>query len=176
MATCCLGREQHGYWQPDGGHPWLRVAWLLAALVESSMATGRLVKNYLAEREESLLSITLGSQDRKKNPPEKKEHGTKPASTCMQWTSLDGKTETRSSGFCARSDTSAIIGPHRLLWSILLLENLSREIIYPCIPYLDGEDEGGQTTSSLAVSTRWISAARLLQSDLATLAQREGGE
>ncbi|RZS21196.1 hypothetical protein BHM03_00053803 [Ensete ventricosum] len=39
----------------------------------------------------------------------------------------------------------------------------------------DGEDEGGQT-SSLAVSTRWISTAKLLQSDLATLAQREGGE
>ncbi|RWV86989.1 hypothetical protein GW17_00051059 [Ensete ventricosum] len=44
-------------------------------------------------------------------------------------------------------------------------------------PYgdLDGEDEGGQASSSLAVSKRWISAAKLLQSDLATLAQREGG-
>ncbi|RWW01606.1 hypothetical protein GW17_00035341 [Ensete ventricosum] len=51
-----------------------------------------------------------------------------------------------------------------------------REIVYPCIPDLDGEDEGGQASSSLAVSTRWISAAKLLQSDLATLAQREGGE
>ncbi|RRT79182.1 hypothetical protein B296_00006138 [Ensete ventricosum] len=30
--------------------------------------------------------------------------------------------------------------------------------------------EGGQASSSLAVSTRWISAAKLLQSDLATLA------
>ncbi|RWW62985.1 hypothetical protein BHE74_00029866, partial [Ensete ventricosum] len=40
----------------------------------------------------------------------------------------------------------------------------------------DGEDEGGQASSSLAVSTRWISAAKLLQSNLATLTQREGGE
>ncbi|RWV92111.1 hypothetical protein GW17_00045553 [Ensete ventricosum] len=47
------------------------------------------------------------------------------------------------------------------------------EIVYPCIPDPDGEDEGGQV-SSLAVSTRWISIAKLLQSDLATLAQREG--
>ncbi|RWV77981.1 hypothetical protein GW17_00061120, partial [Ensete ventricosum] len=50
------------------------------------------------------------------------------------------------------------------------------EIVYPCIPYSDGEDEGGQASSSLAVSTRWISTAKLLQSDLATLAQMEGGE
>ncbi|RWV93841.1 hypothetical protein GW17_00043671, partial [Ensete ventricosum] len=50
------------------------------------------------------------------------------------------------------------------------------EIGYPCIPYSDGEDEGGQASSSLAVSTRWISAAKLLLSDLATLAQRQGGE
>ncbi|RWV96447.1 hypothetical protein GW17_00040836, partial [Ensete ventricosum] len=50
------------------------------------------------------------------------------------------------------------------------------EIIYPCIPDPDGEDEGGQASSSLAVSTRWISAMKLLQSDLATVAQREGGE
>ncbi|RRT32875.1 hypothetical protein B296_00054428 [Ensete ventricosum] len=49
------------------------------------------------------------------------------------------------------------------------------EIVYPCIPDPDGEDEGGQA-SSLAVSTRWISAVKLLQSDLATLTQREGGE
>ncbi|RWW02440.1 hypothetical protein GW17_00034469 [Ensete ventricosum] len=53
---------------------------------------------------------------------------------------------------------------------------LPREIVYPCIPDPDGEDEGGQASSSLAVSTRWISAAKLLLSDLATLAQREGGE
>ncbi|RZS28072.1 hypothetical protein BHM03_00061628 [Ensete ventricosum] len=52
----------------------------------------------------------------------------------------------------------------------------SREIVYPCILYPDGEDEGDQASSSLAVSTRWISAVKLLQSDLATLAQREGGE
>ncbi|RWW72669.1 hypothetical protein BHE74_00019515 [Ensete ventricosum] len=50
------------------------------------------------------------------------------------------------------------------------------EIIYPCIPDLDGEDEGGQASSSLAVSTRWIFAAELFQFDLTTLAQREGGE
>ncbi|RRT33238.1 hypothetical protein B296_00041411 [Ensete ventricosum] len=50
------------------------------------------------------------------------------------------------------------------------------EIVYPYIPNPDGEDEGGQASSSLAVSTRWISTAKLLQSDLATLAQREGGE
>ncbi|RZS00074.1 hypothetical protein BHM03_00029713 [Ensete ventricosum] len=53
---------------------------------------------------------------------------------------------------------------------------LPREIVYPCIPDPDGEDEGGQASSSLAVSTRWISAAKLLQSDLVTLWQREGGE
>ncbi|RRT70193.1 hypothetical protein B296_00018135, partial [Ensete ventricosum] len=50
---------------------------------------------------------------------------------------------------------------------------LPREIVYPCIPDPDGEDEGGQASSSLAISTRWISAAKLLQSDLATLAQRK---
>ncbi|RWW80912.1 hypothetical protein BHE74_00010732 [Ensete ventricosum] len=36
--------------------------------------------------------------------------------------------------------------------------------------------KGGQASASLAVSTRWISTAKLLLSDLATLAQREGGE
>ncbi|RRT54192.1 hypothetical protein B296_00049336, partial [Ensete ventricosum] len=50
---------------------------------------------------------------------------------------------------------------------------LPREIVYPCIPDPDGEAEGGQASSSLAVSTRWISAAKLLLSDLATIAQRE---
>ncbi|RZS10105.1 hypothetical protein BHM03_00041265, partial [Ensete ventricosum] len=55
-----------------------------------------------------------------------------------------------------------------------LLGNLSREIVYPYIIDPDGEDEGDQA-SSLAVSTRWISVVKLLQSDLATLAQREGG-
>ncbi|RRT44789.1 hypothetical protein B296_00040258, partial [Ensete ventricosum] len=50
------------------------------------------------------------------------------------------------------------------------------EIVYPCIPDPDGEDEGGQASSSLAISTRWIFAMKLLQSDLVTLAQREGGE
>ncbi|RWW03771.1 hypothetical protein GW17_00033037 [Ensete ventricosum] len=51
-----------------------------------------------------------------------------------------------------------------------------REIVYPRIPDPDREDEGGQASFSLAVSTRWISIAKLLKSDLATLAQREGGE
>ncbi|RRT63619.1 hypothetical protein B296_00012657, partial [Ensete ventricosum] len=50
------------------------------------------------------------------------------------------------------------------------------EIVYPCIPDPDGKDEGGPASSSLAVSIRWISTAKLLQSDLATLAQREGGD
>ncbi|RRT42968.1 hypothetical protein B296_00043405 [Ensete ventricosum] len=35
----------------------------------------------------------------------------------------------------------------------------------------EGEDEGGQASSSLAISTRWISTAELLQSNLATLAR-----
>ncbi|RWV83253.1 hypothetical protein GW17_00055169 [Ensete ventricosum] len=46
----------------------------------------------------------------------------------------------------------------------------------PRCVYPDREDEGGQASSSLAISTRWISIAKLLQSDLATLAQRDGGE
>ncbi|RRT31364.1 hypothetical protein B296_00057831 [Ensete ventricosum] len=50
------------------------------------------------------------------------------------------------------------------------------EIVNPYIPDPDGEDEGDQASTSLAISTRWISVAKLLQSDLATLAQREGGE
>ncbi|RWV84297.1 hypothetical protein GW17_00054000, partial [Ensete ventricosum] len=50
------------------------------------------------------------------------------------------------------------------------------EIVYPYISDPNGEDEGGQASSSLAVSTRWISAVKLLQYDLTTLAQREGGE
>ncbi|RWV91693.1 hypothetical protein GW17_00045997 [Ensete ventricosum] len=65
---------------------------------------------------------------------------------------------------------------HENLALIPLLGNLSREIVYPCIPNPNGEDEGGQASSSLAVSTRWIFAAKLLQYGLATLAQREGGE
>ncbi|RWV92959.1 hypothetical protein GW17_00044620 [Ensete ventricosum] len=43
-------------------------------------------------------------------------------------------------------------------------------------PDPDGDDKGGQASSSLAVSTRWISVAKLLQYDLTTLAQREEGE
>ncbi|RZR86762.1 hypothetical protein BHM03_00014016 [Ensete ventricosum] len=67
-------------------------------------------------------------------------------------------------------------------WSPLLhaafaaKHNKNVEIVYPCIPDPDGEDEGGQASSSLAVSTLWISTTKLLQSDLATLAKREGGE
>ncbi|RZR74040.1 hypothetical protein BHM03_00031476 [Ensete ventricosum] len=52
-----------------------------------------------------------------------------------------------------------------------LLGNLSGEMVYPCIPYPNGEDEGGQASSSLAVSTRWISVVKLFQSNLTTLAQ-----
>ncbi|RWV81328.1 hypothetical protein GW17_00057259 [Ensete ventricosum] len=69
--------------------------------------------------------------------------------------------------------------PPRVMRAIAALMHdnaCAREIIYPCIPDLEGEDEGGQASSSLAVSTRCISAAKLLQYDLATLAQREGGE
>ncbi|RZS17676.1 hypothetical protein BHM03_00049849, partial [Ensete ventricosum] len=51
-----------------------------------------------------------------------------------------------------------------------------REIVYPCIPNPNGEDERRQASSSLAVSTRWISIAKLFQYNLATLAQREGEE
>ncbi|RWV78649.1 hypothetical protein GW17_00060348 [Ensete ventricosum] len=58
---------------------------------------------------------------------------------------------------------------------LLVVLATNAEIVYPCIPDPDGEDEGGQA-SSLAVSTRWISVAKLLLFDLATLAQREGGE
>ncbi|RWV84295.1 hypothetical protein GW17_00053999 [Ensete ventricosum] len=52
----------------------------------------------------------------------------------------------------------------------------AEEIVYPYIPDPNGKDEGGQAPSSLAVSMRWISVVKLLQSDLATLAQRERGE
>ncbi|RRT40887.1 hypothetical protein B296_00019424, partial [Ensete ventricosum] len=53
---------------------------------------------------------------------------------------------------------------------------LRLEIVYPCIPDLNGENEGSQVSASLVVSIRWISASKLLQSDLTTIAQREGGE
>ncbi|RWW46299.1 hypothetical protein BHE74_00047779 [Ensete ventricosum] len=43
------------------------------------------------------------------------------------------------------------------------IDYLGRSYI-PEISDLDGEDEEGQTSSSLAVSTRWIVAAMLLQS------------
>ncbi|RWW40198.1 hypothetical protein BHE74_00054405 [Ensete ventricosum] len=52
----------------------------------------------------------------------------------------------------------------------------TQEIVYPCILDPDREDEGGQVSSFQAVSTRWISVVKLLQSDLATLAQWKGGE
>ncbi|RWV84024.1 hypothetical protein GW17_00054296, partial [Ensete ventricosum] len=59
---------------------------------------------------------------------------------------------------------------------LLVVLAVNADIVYPCILDPDGEDERGQASSSLAVSTRWISAVKLLLSDLATLAQREGGE
>ncbi|RWW38574.1 hypothetical protein BHE74_00056187 [Ensete ventricosum] len=43
------------------------------------------------------------------------------------------------------------------------------------VPVVDPDRED-EASSSLAVSTRWISAAKLLQYDLVTFAQREGGE
>ncbi|RRT64139.1 hypothetical protein B296_00013544 [Ensete ventricosum] len=96
-------------------------------------------------------------------------------------------------GRCRRPCRLALAGRGRALRAAALCKGPSRsqpppcrpwlqpaapcgEIVYPYIPDSDGEDEGGQTSFSLAVSTRWISAAKLLQSDLATLAQREGGE
>ncbi|RWV78666.1 hypothetical protein GW17_00060325, partial [Ensete ventricosum] len=59
-------------------------------------------------------------------------------------------------------------------WSPLLLTAFTAktEIVYLCIPDSDGENEGGQASSSLAISTRWISVAKFLQYDLATLVQR----
>ncbi|RWW00060.1 hypothetical protein GW17_00036992 [Ensete ventricosum] len=50
--------------------------------------------------------------------------------------------------------------------------SLVREIVYPYILDPDGEDEGNQTSSSQAVSTRWISTTNLLQSNLATITER----
>ncbi|RWW38375.1 hypothetical protein BHE74_00056388 [Ensete ventricosum] len=64
----------------------------------------------------------------------------------------------------------------RGLRQVTMVQLHGREIVYPCIPDPDGEYEGGQAFSSLTVSTRWISAAKPLQSDVTTLAQREGGE
>ncbi|RWW59758.1 hypothetical protein BHE74_00033285 [Ensete ventricosum] len=74
---------------------------------------------------------------------------------------------------------NAIIGCltlNKLRAVVSTYHHIMKEIVYPCIPDPDREDEVGQASSSLAVSTRWISTAKLLQSDLATLAQREGGE
>ncbi|RWV87854.1 hypothetical protein GW17_00050113 [Ensete ventricosum] len=59
---------------------------------------------------------------------------------------------------------------------LLAVLTANAEIVYPCIPDPNGEDEGGQVSSSLAVSTRWITSAKLLQSGLVTLAPYEGGE
>ncbi|RRT43528.1 hypothetical protein B296_00056352 [Ensete ventricosum] len=65
------------------------------------------------------------------------------------------------------------------IWTVVTFRsnnvNRLREIVYPCISDPDGED-GGQASSSLAVSTRWISTAKLLESDHVTLVQMEGGE
>ncbi|RWV98323.1 hypothetical protein GW17_00038833 [Ensete ventricosum] len=51
-----------------------------------------------------------------------------------------------------------------------VISDISMEIVYPYIPDPDGEDEGGQASSFLAVFTRWISVVKLLKSYLATLA------
>ncbi|RWV94130.1 hypothetical protein GW17_00043364 [Ensete ventricosum] len=58
----------------------------------------------------------------------------------------------------------AVAMPGCPLHLLLLLQKCSKnaEIVYPCTPDPDGEDEGGQASTSLAVSTRWISAAKLL--------------
>ncbi|RWV93804.1 hypothetical protein GW17_00043711 [Ensete ventricosum] len=74
---------------------------------------------------------------------------------------------------------TAQLGPPRLhakcfCWEPQREHHMRRSYI-PVFPDPYEEDKGGQA-SSLVVSTRWISAAKLLQSDLATLAQREGGE
>ncbi|RWW08283.1 hypothetical protein BHE74_00011879, partial [Ensete ventricosum] len=66
--------------------------------------------------------------------------------------------------------------PHRQCLLLLSIATTRAEIVYPCISDPDIEDKGGQASSSLAVSIRWISTAKLSQSDLATLAQREEGE
>ncbi|RWW02441.1 hypothetical protein GW17_00034468 [Ensete ventricosum] len=70
----------------------------------------------------------------------------------------------------------AVAGRPSSLLPSLRKRSKNAEIVYPCISDPDGEDEGGQASYSLAVSTRWISTAKLLQFDFATLAQREGGE
>ncbi|RWW36126.1 hypothetical protein BHE74_00058882 [Ensete ventricosum] len=60
--------------------------------------------------------------------------------------------------------------PRRQCLLLLPVTITSAEIVYRCIPDPDGEDEGGQASSSLAVSIQWISVVKLLQSNLATLA------
>ncbi|RWV88216.1 hypothetical protein GW17_00049715, partial [Ensete ventricosum] len=81
---------------------------------------------------------------------------------------------------CGRCLCGLATGKHRPLWvgcgQALPLRPGYGEIVYPRISNSDGEDEGSQASSSLAVSTRWISTAKLFQSDLVTLAQRKGGE
>ncbi|RZS01392.1 hypothetical protein BHM03_00031239 [Ensete ventricosum] len=62
----------------------------------------------------------------------------------------------------------------KLIFHTKILALIPLEIVYLCISDPDGEDEGGQASSSLAVSTCWISAAKLLQSDLQLL--RKGRE
>ncbi|RWW74584.1 hypothetical protein BHE74_00017474 [Ensete ventricosum] len=61
-------------------------------------------------------------------------------------------------------EAAGLTGVHRPYPGIWVLSAVDtsmtdREIVYPCI--LD-PDEGGQASSSLAVSTRWISIAKLL--------------
>ncbi|RZS24832.1 hypothetical protein BHM03_00057949 [Ensete ventricosum] len=62
------------------------------------------------------------------------------------------------------SEAAGLTGVNRPYPGIWVLSTVDtsmtdREIVYPCI--LD-PDEGGQASSSLAVSTRWISIAKLL--------------
>ncbi|RRT31776.1 hypothetical protein B296_00056947, partial [Ensete ventricosum] len=56
--------------------------------------------------------------------------------------------------------------------------NKGRPPLRPTLPPLleAGLVAGDQASSSLAVSIQWISAVKLLQYDLETLAKREGGE
>ncbi|RWV91237.1 hypothetical protein GW17_00046485 [Ensete ventricosum] len=55
------------------------------------------------------------------------------------------------------------------LWAATLASGLPTGRLYiPKILDPDGEDEEGQASSSLAISTRWMVAAILLQSQLKT--------
>ncbi|RRT35340.1 hypothetical protein B296_00042533 [Ensete ventricosum] len=95
---------------------------------------------------------------------------------------LARKSSTHLQDGCPRPTACTGRRPHEVAHRLCARQpdNLAKrrhmEVVYPCIPDPNGEDEGSQASSSLAVSTRWISVAKLFQSDLTTLAQREGGE